>query len=169
MAGLAASAGVDWRSLTTPALFPVTTDYFPGARVINSEYTLNEYLLRPDEINAPSSDSGPPGQRAAPNVAEVFNELVSQRLAQGFQLILMKEEEAATAADPPPSQGSTPSKALAGKGKKAAAAAVASPSPRVKKRSAHSRVLFDQGLRTDNTVWLSIGNIFHKVCENCVP
>ncbi len=34
VAGDATSAGVDWKSLTAPALLPVTTDYFPGVRYV---------------------------------------------------------------------------------------------------------------------------------------
>ncbi len=32
VAGVAGRSGVDWRSLTTPALLPITTDFFPGTK-----------------------------------------------------------------------------------------------------------------------------------------
>ncbi len=46
------AAGVDWKSLTIPASLPITTDYFPGEKALADEYTLNEYTIEPDEINA---------------------------------------------------------------------------------------------------------------------
>ena len=40
-------SGVDWRSLTIPASFPLTTDYFPKRWAIINDYLVNEYELAP--------------------------------------------------------------------------------------------------------------------------
>lgn len=37
--------GVDWRSLTTPALLPITTDYSPSEQDFSKFYTDQVYLL----------------------------------------------------------------------------------------------------------------------------
>jgi len=75
--------GVDWKSLTIPASFPITTDYFPAeAATFHREYTVTEYTLTPEEILGELV--APRGRRMLDN-AEIFRELVSQRLAQGFQ------------------------------------------------------------------------------------
>ncbi|XP_063975968.1 GATOR complex protein Iml1 isoform X1 [Diachasmimorpha longicaudata] len=80
--------GVDWKSLTIPACLPITTDYFPDKRSLQNDYVVSDYNLLPDDVNADFAQ-----QRAIYKkpltTAEVFRELVSQRLAQGFQLILL--------------------------------------------------------------------------------
>ncbi|XP_014598168.1 PREDICTED: DEP domain-containing protein 5 isoform X2 [Polistes canadensis] len=80
--------GVDWKSLTIPACLPITTDYFPDKRSLQNDYVVSDYNLLPDDVNADFAQ-----QRAVYKkpltTAEVFKELVSQRLAQGFQLILL--------------------------------------------------------------------------------
>ncbi|KAK2575080.1 hypothetical protein KPH14_008813 [Odynerus spinipes] len=80
--------GVDWKSLTIPACLPITTDYFPDKRSLQNDYVVSDYNLLPDDVNADFAQ-----QRAVYKkpltTAEVFRELVSQRLAQGFQLILL--------------------------------------------------------------------------------
>ncbi|XP_044593243.1 GATOR complex protein Iml1 isoform X6 [Cotesia glomerata] len=80
--------GVDWKSLTIPACLPITTDYFPDKRSLQNDYVVSDYNLLPDDVNADFAQ-----QRAIYKkpltTAEVFKELVSQRLAQGFQLIIL--------------------------------------------------------------------------------
>ncbi|XP_011300868.1 DEP domain-containing protein 5 isoform X8 [Fopius arisanus] len=80
--------GVDWKSLTIPACLPITTDYFPDKRSLQNDYVVSDYNLLPDDVNADFAQ-----QRAIYKkpltTAEVFRELVSQRLAQGFQLIIL--------------------------------------------------------------------------------
>ena len=44
--------GVDWKSLTIPASLPITTDYFPGLKVLKEEYGQNDYVLKPKEIQS---------------------------------------------------------------------------------------------------------------------
>ncbi|XP_025163445.1 GATOR complex protein DEPDC5 isoform X6 [Harpegnathos saltator] len=80
--------GVDWKSLTIPACLPITTDYFPDKRSLQNDYVVSDYNLLPDDVNADFAQ-----QRAIYKkpltTTEVFKELVSQRLAQGFQLIIL--------------------------------------------------------------------------------
>lgn len=83
---------MDWKSLTIPACLPITTDYFPDKRSLNNDYVLSIYTLLPDDVNADFMN-----HRAVPrkplSTLEVFKELVSQRLAQGFQLIVLPEPQ----------------------------------------------------------------------------
>ena len=39
--------GVDWRSLTTPALLPITTDYYPDEQDFRRLYQDQVYTLDP--------------------------------------------------------------------------------------------------------------------------
>ena len=84
---------MDWKSLTIPASFPITTDYFPAeAATFKREYLVTEYAITPDEILGELV--APRGRRMLGN-EEIFRELVSQRLAQGFQLIDLGQESSA--------------------------------------------------------------------------
>ncbi|XP_040580787.1 GATOR complex protein Iml1 [Lepeophtheirus salmonis] len=84
--------GVDWKSLTTPASLPITTDYLPDSKDIELNYVFNEYSLNPDEINDNSGNSGSSVKCYCDNM-EVFRELISQRLAQGFQIVEFPSEK----------------------------------------------------------------------------
>ncbi|XP_034950976.1 GATOR complex protein Iml1 isoform X3 [Chelonus insularis] len=88
----ALTTGVDWKSLTIPACLPITTDYFPDKRALQNDYVVSDYNLLPDDVNADFAQ-----QRAIYKkpltTAEVFKELVSQRLAQGFQLIILPSND----------------------------------------------------------------------------
>lgn len=81
------SSGVDWKSLTAPACLPITTDYFPDKRALNNDYVVSNYTLLPDDVNADYACSRAVYQKPL-NTLEVYKELISQRLAQGFQLII---------------------------------------------------------------------------------
>lgn len=89
--------GVDWKSLTIPACLPITTDYFPDKRSLNNDYVLSIYTLLPDDVNADFMRTRAV-QRKPLSTEEVFKELVSQRLAQGFQLIVLPELQQPTVA-----------------------------------------------------------------------
>lgn len=82
--------GVDWKSLTINACLPITTDYFPDKRSLNNDYVLSIYTLIPDAVNADFMRLRAV-QRKPLSTEEVFKELVSQRLAQGFQLIILND------------------------------------------------------------------------------
>ncbi|XP_029163767.1 GATOR complex protein DEPDC5 isoform X1 [Nylanderia fulva] len=80
--------GVDWKSLTIPACLPITTDYFPDKRSLQNDYVVSDYNLLPDDVNADFAQQRAIYKKPLTTV-EVFKELVSQRLAQGFQLIIL--------------------------------------------------------------------------------
>ncbi|KAJ8973343.1 hypothetical protein NQ317_004655, partial [Molorchus minor] len=86
----ALTTGVDWKSLTIPACLPITTDYFPDQRALNIDYVVSLYSLLPDSVNADFAQQRATYKKPLTTV-EVFKELISQRLAQGFQLILMSD------------------------------------------------------------------------------
>lgn len=83
---------MDWKSLTIPACLPITTDYFPDKRALQIDYVVSLYSLLPDSVNADFAQQRPTYKRPLTTV-EVFKELISQRLAQGFQLILMANDK----------------------------------------------------------------------------
>ncbi|XP_028048788.1 GATOR complex protein Iml1 [Monomorium pharaonis] len=80
--------GVDWKSLTIPACLPITTDYFPDKRSLQNDYVVSDYNLLPDDVNSDFAQQRAIYKKPLTTV-EVFKELVSQRLAQGFQLIIL--------------------------------------------------------------------------------
>ena len=82
---------MDWKSLTIPASLPITTDYFPDPVSLVNEYVVNEYDLVPEEILSDAAADRSPldAKNSLPTNEEIFTELISQRLAQGFQLILL--------------------------------------------------------------------------------
>ncbi|CAH8504993.1 unnamed protein product, partial [Schistosoma turkestanicum] len=87
--------GVDWKSLIVPACLPVDTDYFPDTCRLRSEwYTLHDYRvvpsgMSPDEWASMNNAALEPGalyNRRQLTAREVFQEMVLQRISQGFQL-----------------------------------------------------------------------------------
>ncbi|XP_045519612.1 GATOR complex protein Iml1 isoform X2 [Pieris brassicae] len=101
--------GVDWKSLTIPACLPITTDYFPDKRSLQNDYLVSDYNLLPDDVNADFAQNRAIYKEPLTTM-EVFKELVSQRLAQGFQLIVgvneneVIESHCPSARTPPPSK-----------------------------------------------------------------
>ncbi|XP_078335331.1 GATOR complex protein Iml1-like isoform X5 [Crassostrea virginica] len=91
------TTGVDWKSLTMPASLPITTDYFPDKRSLENDYTVSQYALIPEDVNSDYYSSPPATEddkfyrRKPLSVTELFRELISQRLAQGFQIITKKK------------------------------------------------------------------------------
>ncbi|KAK9890698.1 hypothetical protein WA026_012049 [Henosepilachna vigintioctopunctata] len=84
--------GVDWKSLTIPACLPITTDYIPDEKALNIDYVISLYSLVPDSVSADFAQQRPTYRKLL-TTEEVFLELISQRLAQGFQLIVMENNE----------------------------------------------------------------------------
>ncbi|XP_071848583.1 GATOR1 complex protein DEPDC5-like isoform X3 [Apostichopus japonicus] len=77
--------GVDWKSLTATACFPVTTDFFPDNTSLQSEYFESPYTMDiPREENSSSERN---------ILQEIINELIFQRLIQDFQLVIIPERE----------------------------------------------------------------------------
>ncbi|XP_030380275.1 GATOR complex protein Iml1 isoform X3 [Scaptodrosophila lebanonensis] len=83
--------GVDWKSLTIPACLPITTDYFPDKRSLHNDYVISDYTLLPDDVNQDYAKDRAVYRKPL-STEEVCKEIVSQRLAQGFQLIVVEEK-----------------------------------------------------------------------------
>ncbi|XP_034484120.1 GATOR complex protein Iml1 isoform X2 [Drosophila innubila] len=83
--------GVDWKSLSIPACLPITTDYFPDKRSLHNDYVISDYTLLPDDVNLDYARSRAVYRKPL-STEEVCKEIVSQRLAQGFQLIVVEEK-----------------------------------------------------------------------------
>lgn len=73
--------GTDWKSLTLPASLPITTDYFPDGHTLQSEYAEAEHTVLID-------DSVKESWRSEDGLA-VLDELIFQRLQQGFQFVTL--------------------------------------------------------------------------------
>ena len=85
--------GVDWKSLTIPATLPITTDYLPDERSLACDYLVNEYELLPENIMVDATNQRSPIGKSKLSNEEAFLELISQRLAQGFQLIIPSSKQ----------------------------------------------------------------------------
>lgn len=72
---------MDWKSLTIPACLPITTDYFPDQRSLHNDYVVSDYTLLPEGVNVEYAQNRAI-YREPLNTEKVFNELISQRLAQ---------------------------------------------------------------------------------------
>jgi len=86
------ATGVDWKSIIFPASLPITTDFIPELRSLQNDYVVNDYDLVPDDVNA-DYVSHSPLQKPPLTTREVFLELISQRLAHGFQLIILPKDD----------------------------------------------------------------------------
>ncbi|GAA51064.1 DEP domain-containing protein 5, partial [Clonorchis sinensis] len=113
-------SGTDWKSLSTPALLPIATDYFPDNSSLKTEgYTLHDYRVVPVGVSAQEWESThdfkrEPGLsycRRPMTVREVFYEMVLQRLGHGFQ---MYEESLTPSAPPVSSTVGSPGSPLSG-------------------------------------------------------
>ncbi|XP_034840644.1 GATOR complex protein Iml1 isoform X4 [Maniola hyperantus] len=133
----ALTTGVDWKSLTIPACLPITTDYFPDKRSLQNDYLVSDYNLLPDDVNADFARNRAIYKEPLTTM-EVFKELVSQRLAQGFQLIVGISENEVIESQFPSTHTPPPSKVAPQSNKTA--------------NSAPTKIYL-----------LSIGRIFHKL------
>ncbi|XP_076106602.1 GATOR complex protein Iml1-like isoform X2 [Mytilus galloprovincialis] len=86
-----AGISVDWKSLTMPASLPITTDYFPEKQSLTNDYVVSDYNLLPEDVNFDmnQSDSDKINPKKPLSTVQVFRELISSRLAQGFQIIVL--------------------------------------------------------------------------------
>lgn len=123
---------MDWKSLTIPACLPITTDYFPDKRSLNIDYVFSLYSLLPDSVNADFAQQRSAYKRPL-STLEVFKELISQRLAQGFQLIVMPDSN------------------------------IDLNSSVVIPNSMHRNILRKSPSENDESYYLSIGRLFHKI------
>ncbi|XP_033627568.1 GATOR complex protein DEPDC5-like isoform X2 [Asterias rubens] len=74
--------GMDWKSLTATACFPITTDYYPDSQKIDRQFMENNYELLADDHDDVVGRQRRTGEG-------VFQEIISQRLMQGFQLVVL--------------------------------------------------------------------------------
>ncbi|XP_071790249.1 GATOR1 complex protein DEPDC5-like isoform X2 [Asterias amurensis] len=81
--------GVDWKSLTATACFPITTDFYPDNKTLETDFHENPQTL--DIIPEDGEEMSPSGK----TIQSVFEELISQRLIQNYQLILLPKSEIA--------------------------------------------------------------------------
>ncbi|XP_041754111.2 GATOR complex protein DEPDC5 isoform X4 [Coregonus clupeaformis] len=91
------TVGVDWKSLTTPACLPLTTDYFPEWQTLQNDYTEGCYDLLPHTDLERRDDEAP--VMSAP---QVFEEFICQRLMQGYQIIVQPNKRKPKPAVAPP-------------------------------------------------------------------
>ncbi|XP_069571967.1 GATOR1 complex protein DEPDC5 isoform X4 [Brachyistius frenatus] len=83
MPSFCCTVGVDWKSLTTPACLPLTTDYFPDRQALQNDYTEGCYDLLPHSDLDRREDEAP-----VMSASQVFEEFICQRLMQGYQIIV---------------------------------------------------------------------------------
>uniref|UniRef100_A0AAV2JQY5 DEP domain-containing protein n=1 Tax=Knipowitschia caucasica TaxID=637954 RepID=A0AAV2JQY5_KNICA len=101
MPSFCCTVGVDWKSLTTPACLPLTTDYFPERQALQNDYTEGCYDLLPHSDLDRREDEAP-----SMSASQVFEEFICQRLMQGYQIIVQPNRKSQPSAAPP--LGSSP-------------------------------------------------------------
>ncbi|XP_052464433.1 GATOR complex protein DEPDC5 isoform X6 [Carassius gibelio] len=101
------TVGVDWKSLTTPACLPLTTDYFPDRQTLQNDYTEGCYDLLPHTDLERRDDESP-----VMMAHQVFEEFICQRLMQGYQIIVHPNRKPQPAIAPPLSSSPLYSRAL---------------------------------------------------------
>ncbi|OXB73308.1 UNVERIFIED_CONTAM: hypothetical protein H355_008284 [Colinus virginianus] len=89
--------GVDWKSLTTPACLPLTTDYFPDRQSLQNDYTEGCYDLLPEADIDRRDEEG-----VQMTAQQVFEEFICQRLMQGYQIIVQSKPQKPATTVPPP-------------------------------------------------------------------
>ncbi|XP_040859563.1 GATOR complex protein DEPDC5 isoform X1 [Ochotona curzoniae] len=97
MPGFCCTVGVDWKSLTTPACLPLTTDYFPDRQALQNDYTEGCYDLLPEADIDRRDEEG-----VQMTAQQVFEEFICQRLMQGYQIIVQPKAQKPSPAVPPP-------------------------------------------------------------------
>ncbi|XP_072579413.1 GATOR1 complex protein DEPDC5 isoform X8 [Vulpes vulpes] len=97
MPGFCCTVGVDWKSLTTPACLPLTTDYFPDRQGLQNDYTEGCYDLLPEADIDRRDEEG-----VQMTAQQVFEEFICQRLMQGYQIIVQPKAQKSNPIVPPP-------------------------------------------------------------------
>ncbi|XP_077016563.1 GATOR1 complex protein DEPDC5 isoform X6 [Tamandua tetradactyla] len=95
--GFCCTVGVDWKSLTTPACLPLTTDYFPDRQGLQNDYTEGCYDLLPETDMDRRDEEG-----VQMTAQQVFEEFICQRLMQGYQIIVQPRAPRPAPNLPPP-------------------------------------------------------------------
>ncbi|KAJ3193213.1 vacuolar membrane-associated protein iml1, partial [Irineochytrium annulatum] len=75
-----------WKSITTPACLPLTTDFVPSSEEAHL-YSESTYTVTPADDAIYQDDTRSETQR----VVSLLSELIAQRLQQGFQLIVASD------------------------------------------------------------------------------
>ena len=70
-------AGVNWNSLTQPAILPITSDFFPTEQELRDDFLFNHYVVTLDALDFTHYLSH----------KDLLHELVLQRLAQDYQIV----------------------------------------------------------------------------------
>lgn len=70
-------AGPNWKSLTAPAILPISIDYFPNQEEIDREFTFSSYNVTLSEFDHKNYASN----------QDLYVEMVRQRLTQDFQVV----------------------------------------------------------------------------------
>ncbi|KAG8597091.1 hypothetical protein GDO81_002161 [Engystomops pustulosus] len=98
MPGFCCTVGVDWKSLTTPACLPLTTDYFPDRQSLQNDYTEGCYDLLPEaDLDSRRDEEG-----TQMTAQQVFEEFICQRLMQGYQIIVQPKQPKPKSSSQPP-------------------------------------------------------------------
>lgn len=87
---LTMKTGVAWKSVTTPAAMPLTTDYYPQKTTMEQRFVCSSwYTLILEDIREQYGFTNYNFNKKT-SVAQVFTELVGHRLAMGFQIVVPK-------------------------------------------------------------------------------
>nr|XP_050050527.1 GATOR complex protein Iml1-like isoform X3 [Dermacentor andersoni] len=95
----ALTTGVDWKSLVIPACLPITTDFFPDKHSLQYDYVVSDYSLLPEEHNSEINQircyRGEEDYKHHKPLTthQVYQELICQRLQQGFQIISLPKSQ----------------------------------------------------------------------------
>ena len=158
---------MDWKSLTIPASLPLTTDYIPDPFSLVNDYVVNSWFLNPDETINDTERSPLDSKNIFPTNEEVFTELVLQRLAQGFQMILLtaQQEEAINATTASTSSVSSPASVTPVSSSRGFAAKLKLKKSATSTPSKKLSVVIPKAVQNNPTAeyWLSIGRIFHRI------
>ncbi|XP_053738521.1 GATOR complex protein DEPDC5 isoform X1 [Synchiropus splendidus] len=128
------TVGVDWKSLTTPACLPLTTDYFPDRQTLQNDYTEGCYDLLPHSDLERREDDAP-----VMSATQVFEEFICQRLMQGYQIIVQTNNNRKSQPKVATPLGSSP-------------------------LYTRGLVSLRRAEEEETVYWLSMGRTFHKVC-----
>lgn len=83
--------GVAWKSLTTPACLPLTTDFSPSKDTWDNKFVRSsDYTLLLDVIREQYQYTTNQNTKKI-KMTQVFQELMGHRLAMGFQLVVTKD------------------------------------------------------------------------------
>lgn len=138
-----------------PACLPITTDYFPDKRALKQDYVVSNYTLLPDDVNDDYASNRAVYQKPL-TTAEVFKELISQRLAQGFQLIINSSSSSLSSTNQTTEKGQLNSSVVNG-------SPVRNTSIPSSPRNTSSVVVNAQHAEEEIAHKLSIGRIYHKI------